>query len=788
MSDPHRDAKKEPLRKRLRSWFLALGVKGRTITIASGVIKLLFIIFSIVAIGLTAKSLTSDDLSLYLEADTSTLALHPGDSGSVAVVMSAKNLPFCTAHCTYSATDRLSGTVIAEDDVTLITSIDQSVMIPYTAPATYERDGLLTIALMCSNEASSLCKSDGTARYNTATVRVLSRYTDEQLAARNRFVTAAPARSDALSTWFASTIMLSRSVGDRRVSAIATQARTDAATLNSTLAALTIAVERESFEQAETLLASFADPLSLLLYADARATETDAVTEFNRLSAAYTDAVRLAPLLSTSDVTQLAAARSQLIRIHDGFASSDLDVTKRLLEVTNTTLTSVTANASTPTVLTSAEVMLTGDETLRCSLYASVATACPPAPIDTNASTLQRLTSYCAASDDSNDRFTTNRLAYARDTLADLNATVADALIALNVSDVTQQPTFASWRAVTLDALRAGTPLTLTPAETLALNPAPRNSSINCTLPFALPIPTPSATLPVLDPLVSDVLFPSPTPRQCCDDGHCVACPAEQPTPVVFVHGFSFAQGTSPESNLNAFGPLARLFDSRNTARYVGHIFPQENIAEDTFTSVAGLPGRYAMTATYYYDSYSQDGKLSLVAQKTENLETYAIRLREAIAVAKARTGEDKVIIVVHSMGGLVTRRYLQLFGEDSVVAVNMIGTPNNGITGRTQQFCGVLGSELECRDMEAGSLFMTKLTNGKKPKIPVYTIAGIGCDMGGEEGDGIITRSSVALPWATNVVVNGTCSGLSALHSTLLDPSLYPDVADTVEGLVQKY
>ena len=138
--------------------------------------------------------------------------------------------------------------------------------------------------------------------------------------------------------------------------------------------------------------------------------------------------------------------------------------------------------------------------------------------------------------------------------------------------------------------------------------------------------------------------------------------------------------------------------------------------------------------------------------------------------------------------GGLVTRRYLQLFGEDSVVAVIMIGTPNNGITGRTQQFCGVLGSELECRDMEAGSLFMTKLTNGKKPKIPVYTIAGIGCDMGGEEGDGIITRSSVALPWATNVVVNGTCSGLSALHSTLLDPSLYPDVADTVEGLVQKY
>ena len=56
--------------------------------------------------------------------------------------------------------------------------------------------------------------------------------------------------------------------------------------------------------------------------------------------------------------------------------------------------------------------------------------------------------------------------------------------------------------------------------------------------------------------------------------------------------------------------------------------------------------------------------------------------LKELIDLLKFRTGRDKVVIVAHSMGGLVARSYMQIFGDEDVDKIIMITTPNKGVSG----------------------------------------------------------------------------------------------------------
>jgi len=57
-------------------------------------------------------------------------------------------------------------------------------------------------------------------------------------------------------------------------------------------------------------------------------------------------------------------------------------------------------------------------------------------------------------------------------------------------------------------------------------------------------------------------------------------------------------------------------------------------------------------------------------------------RLRNAIALAKADTGQDKVILITHSMGGLVSRAYMEdeaIYGGD-VQELFTFGSPHQGV------------------------------------------------------------------------------------------------------------
>ncbi len=161
--------------------------------------------------------------------------------------------------------------------------------------------------------------------------------------------------------------------------------------------------------------------------------------------------------------------------------------------------------------------------------------------------------------------------------------------------------------------------------------------------------------------------------------------------------------------------------------------------------------------------------------------------MKEIIDNIKIETGKKKVIIVAHSMGGLVSRRYLQIFGDGNVEKAILIATPNHGISGNTARYCSILGEGLECRDMKAESLFMNKLSSGIIPEIPIYTIIGVGCDMVGRDGDGVVLRDEVMLDWTKNYIIEGSCSSTSFLHTQLLDVGLYPSVYEIIERILKE-
>jgi len=60
-------------------------------------------------------------------------------------------------------------------------------------------------------------------------------------------------------------------------------------------------------------------------------------------------------------------------------------------------------------------------------------------------------------------------------------------------------------------------------------------------------------------------------------------------------------------------------------------------------------------------------------------IDAYAPQLEAAVNEVLAATGANQLVIVAHSMGGLVTRAYLDRFGDAKVAHVVTLGTPHLG-------------------------------------------------------------------------------------------------------------
>ncbi len=286
----------------------------------------------------------------------------------------------------------------------------------------------------------------------------------------------------------------------------------------------------------------------------------------------------------------------------------------------------------------------------------------------------------------------------------------------------------------------------------------------------------------------------SDNPPTCCIFGKCreccsyPECSSKELYPVIFLHGHSIDRKNSPEYSLDTFNKLQRRLQEEGYIN-AGIVSLYTNLSEfrQGEWSRAGAP--VTVKASYYYDIYYNESSYILYPEKSESIEAYAIRLKELIGVIKYRTGQEKVIIIAHSMGGLVARRYLQILGEEDVDKLIMVATPNYGINEGLLSACAVFGGGKECGDMAENSAFIKKLNdpvkNPKKTKI--YTITGTGCSMLNETGDGLVTNTSSALPFAKNYAIEGNCTGFSILHAEILDTEKYPQTYEYIKGIIRE-
>ena len=273
--------------------------------------------------------------------------------------------------------------------------------------------------------------------------------------------------------------------------------------------------------------------------------------------------------------------------------------------------------------------------------------------------------------------------------------------------------------------------------------------------------------------------------EQCCIWGRCEPCrdtsekenvleTGSPETPIVFLHGHAFDKDISYEYSLEGFNKIQEKMENDGiiNAGAITLYTPRES------QGLWGKFGAVSIKGSYYFDIFSEPENYYVVQTKRENIDTYSIRLKEVIDTITYKTGSKKVKIVAFSMGGLVARRYLQIFGEEQVKRIVTIGTPHQGIEGDILRVCALTGEERECNDMNKNSLFMNKLSRSEVPHIPFKIIYGSGCTMDLGEGDGIVLTKNAQLPGVSSAAIQGQCQGKgSPLHLDLLDIDRYPEV-----------
>ena len=265
-------------------------------------------------------------------------------------------------------------------------------------------------------------------------------------------------------------------------------------------------------------------------------------------------------------------------------------------------------------------------------------------------------------------------------------------------------------------------------------------------------------------------------PSLCCAFDSCSVCGENISNPLLLIHGYSFGRANTPEYSTDIFNNMIKYLTRKRVYIDAGIIGP------DTVSFSVASPVPLVFRGTYYFVTLFDELGYVTSVSKSENIDTYAIRLNSMINDVLSSTGAQKVDVVAHSMGGLVLRRYMQIFGEESLDNVVLVGVPNNGISPSIRRFCGLFGVNRECDDLAQGSTFLSVLNNPENiPSINITNIVGVGCSMPEGDGDGVVLRSSAELSFASNYFVEGDCRNNPSFHSALLYPGHYEEVFDIV-------
>ncbi|WP_344762652.1 alpha/beta fold hydrolase [Actimicrobium antarcticum] len=84
------------------------------------------------------------------------------------------------------------------------------------------------------------------------------------------------------------------------------------------------------------------------------------------------------------------------------------------------------------------------------------------------------------------------------------------------------------------------------------------------------------------------------------------------------------------------------------------------------------------------------------------DIDSYVPSVEQAITTLIHDTGSDQVVLVAHSMGGLVARACLRAHGDNRIAKVIMLGTPHHG-TALARHGIGINAQQMRCNADKAG-------------------------------------------------------------------------------------
>ncbi len=768
--------------------------RARTKRVAIVTLVLLLLVV-LVAAGYEVYSLASEDLIVVLTPAASALTLGHGGQATVDFSLTTNNYLFCEASCDYTLTDVSDGSVVAQRHGIALQNSNVSFSLPFTAPAKGEGQIVYSLEVTCANVPQPLCGRSGTEHRAAAIVTLDYTLTQQEQAAKDAAASTLPA--------FLATARQADAASQDAVAAIASLQGPSDVPLDGLEAAVPALAQRRTtlLSDAAALLQRWQDEDYVGLNDSVPQTDADALL-------ADADA-------TLANVSSYVAAQHSLV---GGLTATIADLwrweqARRLFLADNRSADAASLGdgadalaglakriAATPT----GNILSRGQEfdALRNRSDQRFLTAASLALADAENITLldaEERVALAASINGTNGTNVTNTNMTNETTNTSGDEPVIPTMIA---SSVTQTPDLLFSGALAgLSAACSG--LNATAGELWAANLTPGNETTaalsRCAQTFSntallpdlsglrfasVPLPTENATsaLPSTLPVHEPQCCVFGTCAPCCDGGACDAAKY----PVLFLHGHSMNARNSPVYTIEGFAAIQEQLQKDGVALDAGVLTPYS--AYEPFPSGAWGEQRapVSVSGTYYYDAYLNGGSYILSVATSESIDTYAIRTKDLVDTLLNRTGSGKVIIVAHSMGGLVARRYLDIFGADKVAALIMVGTPNHGIESSVAQLCPVLGADTECTEMTAGSPLLAKLNDpSRQLSIPLFVIAGSGCDMNGQPGDGVVTLASAGLPDARLTVVNGSCRGADVLHTALLDPTRYPAAYDAIKTFI---
>jgi triacylglycerol esterase/lipase EstA (alpha/beta hydrolase family) len=135
------------------------------------------------------------------------------------------------------------------------------------------------------------------------------------------------------------------------------------------------------------------------------------------------------------------------------------------------------------------------------------------------------------------------------------------------------------------------------------------------------------------------------------------------------------------------------------------------------------------------------------------SIELFATEVGDRIAAILADTGASQVLLVAHSMGGLVARAYLRQYGGAKVRRLVTIGTPHHG-SRHAWLMAGICLSQMRPGSGWLDGLNDDRSGEGGVPAVSVWSWH-----------DSMVTpQTSSRIDWGRNIAISGVA------HNALLD------------------